>query len=334
MNFGKILLICAAFLLMLCGCSESEPNHPMLKKAQQSKRLGEYRNAELCYKKYLQTHPDTATVHLSLAQLYDEELEDYLLAIYHYKEYLRCAGDSANVREINNFIERCEQKFMKKGRAKQAHIMTDEEEIARMTEAYKKRLVIEQQEREAELIRLREESQAELEKENEAAAAVETANVQEADVKQSAVVETAAAGNASAAVSDSPIEKIPAASAETKVEIANAENTVEKEKVSTTAPDIEKNTVESADSKKLPQMEDMSSAVVQRVETAAPRQNSVIEYKIQRGDTFTHLSRKFYGTTKYYKQLMEYNKISNPNKLRIGKSIKIPPLEVLKGDKK
>ena len=64
-----------------------------------------------------------------------------------------------------------------------------------------------------------------------------------------------------------------------------------------------------------------------------PEKKSVViqEYKVKKGDTFTHLSRQFYGSIRYYKQLMEYNKITNPNSLRVGKTVKIPPLEILKG---
>ena len=79
-------LFCAA---LLAGCADETDNHPLLRKAAQSKRMGEYRNAEVCYKRYLAKNPDAAQIHLNLAQLYDEHLEDYLLAVYHYKEYLR-----------------------------------------------------------------------------------------------------------------------------------------------------------------------------------------------------------------------------------------------------
>ena len=75
------------------------------------------------------------------------------------------------------------------------------------------------------------------------------------------------------------------------------------------------------------------SGDVKTVAPAVPVKNEIKEYKIQRGDTFTHLSRKFYGSIRYYRQLMEYNKISNPNSLRVGKIIKVPPLEILKGEK-
>ena len=83
-----------------------------------------------------------------------------------------------------------------------------------------------------------------------------------------------------------------------------------------------------SDFSKLPEMKD-----VKTVAPAVPVKNEIKEYKIQRGDTFTHLSRKFYGSIRFYRQLMEYNKISNPNSLRVGKTIKVPPLEILKGEK-
>ncbi|MFC1744799.1 LysM peptidoglycan-binding domain-containing protein [Candidatus Riflebacteria bacterium] len=50
-----------------------------------------------------------------------------------------------------------------------------------------------------------------------------------------------------------------------------------------------------------------------------------IFYKVKPGDTLAGISKKFYGTPKYWRQLARVNKILKPSQLRVGKVIRIPP---------
>lgn len=360
-----VSLMLAVAIFFVCGCSDTSNNHPMLKKALQSKRMGEYRNAELCYKKYLEKNPSAAEVHLELAELYDEHLEDYLLAIYHYKEYLRLTDDkdSGDAKSVKGFISRCEQRYLAKGKTVKKVYLTDEEEIERMSAAYKKKLAEEQKALALEVERLKKESEETAKKETPASAPVpapEAAPVTAAadsaitpDKEDSAIapdkeekVEStekkdteksennsvkspekndAPAETADRNKSDSPI------AAEKKENVLPPETSAESQTAAVVAEDKkEKKTETIKDFSKLPGMQTTET------ETAAAKktvEKKVIEYKVAKGDTFTHISRKFYGSIRYYKKLMKYNNISNPNSLRIGKIIKIPPLEVLKGEK-
>ena len=346
-NFCLMFLLAGVMVLFAAGCSEKEPNHPLLKKAAQSMRVGEYRNAELCYKKYLAKHPDSAAVHQALAELCDEHLGDYLLAAYHYKEVLRLSPDMPEnqVREIKGFIERCEQRYFNQGRKSKKVVLTDEQEIERLTAAYKKRLADEQKKQEEELARLKKELE-ESEKEKTPAPVnndgkdkkaakqnVAAAEPQKTVADSGVKIETSVTENQSA---DSTVaEKQP----EQKVEASVAE------KVNPAAETSEKNIADSAvATEKTAEKAPLKKEIAPSNETAYPKmenihkadkkQDKIIEYKVKRGDTFTHLSRHFYGSVRYYKKLMEYNKITNPNVLRAGKVLQIPPLEVLKGEKK
>ncbi|UCG35049.1 MAG: LysM peptidoglycan-binding domain-containing protein [Candidatus Omnitrophota bacterium] len=51
-------------------------------------------------------------------------------------------------------------------------------------------------------------------------------------------------------------------------------------------------------------------------------------YTVQKKDTLQKISRRFYGTTKKWKMIYEYNKdkIKNPNKIYPGLKIKVPHL--------
>ncbi len=47
-------------------------------------------------------------------------------------------------------------------------------------------------------------------------------------------------------------------------------------------------------------------------------------YTVRKGDTLGSISRKFYGSTKYWKKIASANGISNPASLKVGRVIKIP----------
>lgn len=328
----KNILLVAVFVLFLFGCTDNSDNHPLLRKAAQSKRMGEYRNAEVCYKRYLAKNPGAAQIHLELAELYDEQLEEYLLAVYHYKEYLRLIPDkdSRSAKNVRGFIERSERRYVNKSKRVKKVMLTDEAEIERMTAAYKKRLAEEEKKLALELAELKKEAEKTEEStvsENvKADSAVVVEQTSENNVADSAVenkieIKTSEKQSADSAVANDTVEV-------KKEEVAK----VEGKKQTPPAAEVKKTEKKRAevisDFSKLPEMKD-----VKTVAPAVPVKNEIKEYKIQRGDTFTHLSRKFYGSIRYYRQLMEYNKISNPNSLRVGKIIKVPPLEILKGEK-
>ncbi|MBR2510492.1 MAG: LysM peptidoglycan-binding domain-containing protein [Lentisphaeria bacterium] len=305
------VLFIFSMVLFFCGCSETGSNHPMLKKAGQSMRMGEYRNAEICYKKYLAKHPDSASVHQSLASLYDEHLEEYLLAIYHYKEFLRLQSDAnaETIRNTESFIKRCEQRYMQKGGTVKKVELTDEQEIERMTADYKKNL-------------------AEQQKNSGNDRETQTAEKQ---------------------IADSPvIEKVPEKTAEIKNKVQLSETLIadtghiaEKNDPAAAAAEDKVKKVSAAvpaappENKKAAAKETVKPPPMQtgKVEKTPEKVEKIQEYKVKRGDTFSHLSRKFYGTVRYHRKLMEYNKIPSPNALRVGKTLKIPPIDVLKGEK-
>lgn len=67
-------------------------------------------------------------------------------------------------------------------------------------------------------------------------------------------------------------------------------------------------------------------------EPQAKPEQSVKHYTVQEGDTLQSISMKFYGSSKYYKIIIEANKdtLKNPNSLKIGDKIIIPPKSIAK----
>ena len=53
------------------------------------------------------------------------------------------------------------------------------------------------------------------------------------------------------------------------------------------------------------------------------------EYKIQKGDTLSKISLNEYGKTHYYDELAYYNYIDNPDIIKVGQVIELPPLQSL-----
>ncbi|HHY64051.1 MAG TPA: LysM peptidoglycan-binding domain-containing protein [Clostridiaceae bacterium] len=51
---------------------------------------------------------------------------------------------------------------------------------------------------------------------------------------------------------------------------------------------------------------------------------------VQKGDSMSAITRKYYGDTTLLNKLCKYNNISDPDKIIQGQKIKIPPIEVLK----
>lgn len=50
------------------------------------------------------------------------------------------------------------------------------------------------------------------------------------------------------------------------------------------------------------------------------------DYVVESGDTLGKISKKMYGTTANWKKIAEFNKITDPRLLRVGKSIRIPKM--------
>jgi len=74
-----------------------------------------------------------------------------------------------------------------------------------------------------------------------------------------------------------------------------------------------------------------SETDISREEMSAPAAGEIkyTSYTIQPGDTLQKISMKFYGTTRKWKMLYNENKdvLKSPDKIRPGKTIKIPVLD-------
>ena len=89
--------------LFLTGCNDGVDKdlskHPLLIKAIDFRKDGEYEVAQRCYLKLIAKYPENASLHQMLGSLYEEEMGDFAAAYYCYKNYLAMADVDDPARE-------------------------------------------------------------------------------------------------------------------------------------------------------------------------------------------------------------------------------------------
>lgn len=119
--FAGVICACAAGAVILTGCNDgiegNEQNHPVYIQAKADKDAGKYKEAADGLISLLNQAPTSAFLHKELAGLYQDNLCEYHLAIYHYERYLKLAQSlsSDDERAFRDLIANC-----KKEAAKQA----------------------------------------------------------------------------------------------------------------------------------------------------------------------------------------------------------------------
>ena len=104
-----LLLLSAVILLTGCGKSD-EYNHPLFQKAKRAQSAGKGEEAAEFFKKFLDRRPHSIYVHLHLANVYDELLDQPLAAVYHYRKYLSLIPDATDAEEVKSWLKNCEKR--------------------------------------------------------------------------------------------------------------------------------------------------------------------------------------------------------------------------------
>ena len=77
-------------VFLFCGCGKpATMKHPLMQKGTQYRNEGNYKLALEFYRNCLKKHPDSPDVILALAELYDENLDQPIPALFYYDEYLK-----------------------------------------------------------------------------------------------------------------------------------------------------------------------------------------------------------------------------------------------------
>jgi tetratricopeptide (TPR) repeat protein len=115
LSFASLLGVTMAVLLGM-GCSSQHPdraeeNHPLVREAAVAMEARDVEKARDLLQRALRKNPDLARAHLNLALIYDDSLKDYLLAVYHYRQYLALRPHSEKRPLIEQAIESAAMSF-------------------------------------------------------------------------------------------------------------------------------------------------------------------------------------------------------------------------------
>ena len=116
MGLSGLFLIITAVIFTGCfrqvaDLDESDFRDPMIRKAQSKIRQGDKEGAIACLNNALESRPNLAQAHLSVALLYDDYKKDYVRAIYHFQRYLELRPSAQKRGLIEDLIRQSKMSF-------------------------------------------------------------------------------------------------------------------------------------------------------------------------------------------------------------------------------
>ena len=102
----------AAFAI---GCGQpNDKAHPIFRKAERLADEGKFAEAAKEYERYLDVNRDSPSTHYNLAEIYYDQLDDPLLAAYHFRRFLELEPDASDREAIQKWIEEAENRIAKR----------------------------------------------------------------------------------------------------------------------------------------------------------------------------------------------------------------------------
>jgi len=117
----KIFLLAATLsaMMIFTGCgSDDETSHPLFKKGESAQKAGNGAEAAAAYKELIQKREDCVQSHLKLATVYDELLNDPLMAAMHYRIYLEKNPQAQDAATVKAWLERAEKRYYEAAKSK------------------------------------------------------------------------------------------------------------------------------------------------------------------------------------------------------------------------
>ncbi len=109
--FWKIPPLAAAAAVVFAGCGEKTASgHPLWARGRNAEREGDYAAAAECFSRLARIRPEDAPLHLKLAELYDERLDDPFRAAEEYAVLLEVAPDHPEAELFRRLLRRARRK--------------------------------------------------------------------------------------------------------------------------------------------------------------------------------------------------------------------------------
>lgn len=318
----RLLLAASASMMLLCSCGDRDdaPHHPLLVKAARELDRNQPDMAARNLEHYLKLFPSSPNAHKQLATICDDHLKNPLKAIYHYRMYLESSPEPPPDKDaVNKWIENAEYKYYLALKDR----FNDPEDLN--TLRFKLNSVrdsVEKAEKSASAsaaeLRMANRKNSSLStflNEMKAAAQLDKANI--AKLQR----DIAVTSNKNAALSaELATLKLKLAQAETRKDSpVGAGQDQDEEEI----PDVPHGLV-SPTPKPAPQSGAQSVDAENNSDTTKIRVHTVRD-----GDTLMRISQQYYGSSRYYKLILDANKevLQAPHLLMPGQLLKIPERE-------
>lgn len=336
-------IFCGLLFLLNVGCSKSavavdeakERNSSLYRRARAAEQTGELKEAVRLYRTMLVEEPRSYSVHLQLATLLQDYEEDYISALYHYKQYLALRPETEKTTLVQDRIRVTEQLLAPQLLRKlgdqvqglsQAHLLKENDALKRqITKLEGEKSMMSEEKDRAEKAA--------------ASALAETERLRELLNKMRTAEKAEKAAEAVSAAAIAERERA-AANAKTHENKSVRELRMEAEAMASEAaaktgkksPDESPSDVLKKVQQKLDESAVTSGVTDVKSDTPAPtkeKKNKSAEprtYTILPGDSLFRVSEKFYGDATHWKKIRDANRtnIDPDGRVRVGQVIIIP----------
>jgi len=112
--FARGMLMGAAMACLLAGCDRlfEQKGEDALNMAREKEKEGDYQSAVQWYEASLDGTVKTAEAHYSMALIFDDQLDDPVAALAHFRRYMELSPNGAHVGDAKNFAGQDEFKLV------------------------------------------------------------------------------------------------------------------------------------------------------------------------------------------------------------------------------
>jgi LysM repeat protein len=335
------LIFCGLSLSLLVGCSRTdvsadeakERNSSLSRRARSAEQTGDLKEAVRLYRTMLVEEPHAYSVHFHLATLLQDYEEDYISALYHFKQYLSLRPETEKTALVQDRIRVTEQLLAPQLLRKlgdsvqglsQAHLLKENDTLKRqITKLEGEKSVLSEAKDRAE--KNATDAQLETDRLRELLNKIRSAEKAEKDANTASVIaERERAANNTKTRDAKSLRELRKEAEEAATEAAKQTATKPADE---SASDVLKKVQQKLD-----------EAPVTNTTDAKPEAHTTVKekkvkpvteprtYTVQSGDTLFKVAEKFYGDATHWKKIRDVNRanIDPDGRIRVGQVIVVP----------
>jgi nucleoid-associated protein YgaU len=338
------LIFCGLSLSLLVGCSRTdvsadeakERNSSLSRRARSAEQTGDLKEAVRLYRTMLVEEPRAYSVHFHLATLLQDYEEDYISALYHYKQYLALRPATEKTVLVQDRIRVTEQLLAPQLLRKlgdqlqglsQAHLLKENDTLKRqITKLEGEKSVLSEAKDRAE--KNATDAQLETDRLREILNKVRSTEKAEKDANTASVIaERERAANNTKTRDAKSLRELRKEAEEAASEAAKQTGTKPAEE---TASDVLKKVQQKLDEAPVTPVTGTTDAKTEPHTTVKEKKVKPVTeprtYTVQSGDTLFKVAEKFYGDATHWKKIRDANRanIDPDGRIRVGQVIIVP----------